>query len=119
MRWDRIGKRPGWRASIRARCVFGVFVLMGALSGWRRCCRACDFAEVDPKQRGWDGTEVIAAVVVGGTAISGGRGTMLGSSAGRGAAGNHRAGDGVLTRQAQWEKAIQGIIILAAVARMD
>jgi len=53
---------------------------------------------------------------VGGTAISGGRGTMLGSLVGVALLGTIGAAMVFLTRQAQWDKAIQGIIILVAVA---
>lgn len=73
------------------------------------------FAEVDPKSG--DGLELqaIAAVVVGGTAISGGRGTMLGSLVGVALLGTIGAAMVFLTSEAQWDKAIQGIIILVAV----
>ena len=60
--------------------------------------------------------KVIAAVVVGGTAISGGRGSMTGTVLGvilLGAIGPALTFLGV---SAYWERAIQGLIILAAVA---
>ncbi len=60
--------------------------------------------------------EAIAAVVVGGTAISGGRGTMVGSFIGVALLGTIGAAVVFVTRQAQWDKAIEGAIILAAVA---
>ena len=59
---------------------------------------------------------VIAAVVVGGTAITGGRGTLLGTLLGvilLGAIGPALTFLGV---SAYWERAIQGAIILVAVA---
>ena len=73
------------------------------------------FPQVDPKSG--DGLELqaIAAVVVGGTAISGGRGTMFGSLVGVALLGTIGAAMVFLTSEAQWDKAIQGIIILAAV----
>ena len=60
--------------------------------------------------------KVIAAVVVGGTAITGGRGTIAGTVLGvvlLGAVGPALTFLGV---SAYWERAIQGAIILAAVA---
>jgi rhamnose transport system permease protein len=95
--------------------VFGVFVLMGVLVGLGAILQSVRFAEVDPKSG--DGLELraIAAVVVGGTAISGGRGTMLGSLVGVALLGTIGAAMVFLTREAQWDKAIEGIIILAAV----
>lgn len=95
--------------------VFGVFVLMGVLVGMGAVLQSVRFPQVDPKSG--DGLELqaIAAVVVGGTAISGGRGTMLGSLVGVALLGTIGAAMVFLTREAQWDKAIQGIIILAAV----
>ncbi len=60
--------------------------------------------------------EAIAAVVVGGAAISGGRGTMVGSFIGVALLGTIGAAMVFLARQAQWDKAIEGAIILTAVA---
>jgi rhamnose transport system permease protein len=60
--------------------------------------------------------KVIAAVVVGGTAITGGRGTLAGTILGvilLGAIGPALTFLGV---SAHWERAIQGAIILVAVA---
>jgi rhamnose transport system permease protein len=95
--------------------VFGVFVLMGILVGLGAILQSVRFAEVDPKSG--DGLELqaIAAVVVGGTAISGGRGTMFGSLVGVALLGTIGAAMVFLTSEAQWDKAIEGIIILAAV----
>ena len=61
--------------------------------------------------------KVIAAVVVGGTAITGGRGTLAGTVLGvvlLGAIGPALTFLGV---SAYWERAIQGAIILVAVGR--
>lgn len=98
------------------RVVFGVFVLMGALVGLAALLQSVRFAEVDPKSGDGLELEVIAAVVVGGTAISGGRGTLFGSLIGVLLLGTISAALVFLIKQAQWDKAIQGVIILAAVA---
>ena len=95
--------------------VFGVFMLMGILVGLAALLQSVRFAEVEPLSGDGKELEVIAAVVVGGTAISGGRGTMLGSLVGVALLGTIGAAMVFLTREAQWDKAIQGIIILAAV----
>jgi rhamnose transport system permease protein len=60
--------------------------------------------------------QVIAAVVVGGTAISGGRGTLVGTLIGVALLGTIGPALVFLGAQPQWEKAFQGAIILAAVA---
>jgi ribose/xylose/arabinose/galactoside ABC-type transport system permease subunit len=98
------------------RVVFGVFVLMGALVGVAAMLQSVRFAEVDPNSGTGLELEVIAAVVVGGTPITGGRGTMIGSLIGVALLGTIGAAMVFLTRQAQWDKAIEGAIILAAVA---
>jgi rhamnose transport system permease protein len=96
------------------RVVFGVFVLMGALTGLAALLNAVRFSSI-PGNAG-QGLELkaVAAVVVGGTAITGGRGRLLGTLIGvalLGAIGTALTFAGV---NPFWEKAIQGGIILAA-----
>jgi rhamnose transport system permease protein len=114
-------------AGIRPRrVVFGVFVVMGALAGLAALLSAVRFSDVDPNSGLGLELQVIAAVVVGGVAISGGRGTLIGSLVGVALLGsigpalvflgaNLPAGMEWLGKP-QWEKAIQGLIILLAVA---
>jgi rhamnose transport system permease protein len=59
---------------------------------------------------------VIAAVVVGGTAISGGRGTLAGTLLGVALLGAIGTALTFLGAEAHWERAIQGLVILVAVA---
>ncbi len=113
-------------AGIRPRrVVFAVFVTMGALAGLAALLNAVRFADVDPNSGAGLELQVIAAVVVGGVAVSGGRGTLAGSCDRRRLARLDRAGPrlpghqsppGVPGAKPQWEKAIQGLIILLAVA---
>jgi len=98
------------------RVVFGVFVLMGALAAVAALLNAIRFPHVDASAgRGLE-LQVIAAVVVGGTAIAGGRGTMLGTLIGVALLVSIAPALTFLHLQAQWERAIQGLIILLAVA---
>ena len=60
--------------------------------------------------------KVIAAVVVGGTSITGGRGTIAGTTLGVILLGDIGPALTFLGVSAYWERAIQGAIILAAVA---
>src|SRR5438094_2171920 len=60
------------------RVVFAVFVLMGALGGLAAVLDAVRFADVEASARTGLEMQIIAAVVVGGVAISGGRGTLCG-----------------------------------------
>lgn len=104
-------------AGIRTgRVTFAVFVAAGALTGLAASLNAVRFSQI-PSNAGL-GLEmkVIAAVVVGGTAITGGRGNVTGTLLGvvlLGAIGPALTFLGV---SPYWERAIQGAIILTAVA---
>jgi rhamnose transport system permease protein len=104
-------------AAIRPRrVVFGVFVIMGALAGLASLLSAVRFADVDPNSGTGLELQVIAAVVVGGVSISGGRGTLIGTLIGVALLGSIGPALVFLGTKPQWEKAIQGLIILLAVA---
>jgi rhamnose transport system permease protein len=94
--------------------VFGVFLLTGVLVGLAALLNAVRFAAV-PSNAGI-GLELkaIAAVVVGGTAITGGRGTLVGTLIGAALLGTIGTGLTFMGINPFWEKAIQGAIILAA-----
>ncbi len=104
-------------AGIRPQAVtFAVFVLMGALVGLASLLNAVRFADVDPKTGTGLEMQTIAAAVVGGVAISGGRGTLWGVLAGVLLLAAIAPALVFLQMPPQWEKAIQGGIILLAVA---
>jgi rhamnose transport system permease protein len=104
-------------AGIRPRrVVFSVFVAMGALTGLYSLLNVVQFPAVDPKTGSGLEMQVIAAVVVGGTAVSGGRGTMLGTLIGVLLLGTISPALVFLHASPEWEKAIQGGVILLAVA---
>lgn len=97
-----------------SRVVFNVFVVMGVFTGLAAILNAVRFSVVPSNAGVGMELKVIAAVVVGGTAISGGRGTLLGTLIGvalLGTIGNALTFAGI---NPFWEKAIQGAIILAA-----
>ena len=97
--------------------IFGVFVLMGALTGLAALLNAVRFSAV-PSNAGI-GLELkaIAAVVVGGTAITGGRGTLVGTLIGAALLGTIGTALTFAGINPFWEKAIQGAIILAALCQ--
>ena len=99
-----------------ARVTFLVFMLMGALVGLASLLNAVRFSTV-PSNAGI-GLELkaIAAVVVGGTAITGGRGTLIGTLIGVALLGTIGTALTFVGINPFWEKAIQGAIILAALA---
>ena len=96
--------------------VFAVFVAMGALTGLASLLNAVRFAEVDPNSGLGLELQVIAAVVVGGVAVSGGRGRLLGVLIGVAFLGSIGQALTFLHAEAQYEKAAQGLVILLAVA---
>ena len=104
-------------AGIRPRRVeFGVFAVMGSLIGLASLLGAARFAVVDPAAGTGLELAVIAAVVVGGVAISGGRGTLIGTLLGTLLLVTIRPALVFFGAEPYWEKAIQGAIILLAVA---
>ena len=96
------------------RVVFGAFVLLGALTGLAALLNAIRFSAV-PSNAGL-GLELkaVAAVVVGGTAITGGRGRLVGTLIGAALLGTIGTALTFAGINPFWEKAIQGAIILAA-----
>ena len=99
-----------------ARVTFGVFVLTGALTGLAALLNAVRFDQVPANAGLGLELKVIAAVVVGGTAITGGRGTIAGTLLGVILLGAIGPALTFLGFSAYWEQAIQGAIILAAVS---
>ncbi len=103
-------------AGINARAVvFAVFVCMGALSGLAALLDAIRFSDVQSNAGVGIELKAIAAVVVGGTSIQGGRGSLLGTLLGVAILGAIGPALTFLGVNAFWEQAMQGAIILAAV----
>ncbi len=98
------------------RVVFGVFVASGILTGLASLLNAVRFADVDPNSGAGLELQAIAAVVVGGASVNGGRGTVLGTIAGVLLLASIGPALVFFKIQPQWERAIQGLVILAAVA---
>jgi rhamnose transport system permease protein len=97
-----------------SRVVFAVFALVGALTGLAALLNAVRFSSV-PSNTGI-GLELkaVAAVVVGGTAIRGGRGTLAGTLVGAALLGTIGPALTFAGINPFWEKAVQGAVILAA-----
>ncbi len=95
--------------------LFGVFTLMGALTGLAALLDAVRFSDVQGNAGVGLELKAIAAVVVGGASINGGRGTLVGTLLGVGLLGTIGPALTFLGINPFWEKAIQGGIILAAI----
>lgn len=98
------------------RVVLSTFVITGALTGLSATLNSVRFNQI-PSNTGL-GLElkVIAAVAIGGTAITGGSGTIVGTVLGVVLLGSIGTALTFLNVSTYWEKAIQGGIILAAIA---
>lgn len=94
---------------------FLVFVFLGALTGLAAMMNVAQSPQVQPLSGSGLELKVIAAVVVGGVAISGGRGNLWGAFAGLLLLACVSPALTHLHVEAYWEKAIQGAIILLAV----
>lgn len=103
-------------AGIRPQLItFLVFVFIGALTGLAAMMNLAQSPQVQPLSGAGLELKVIAAVVVGGVAISGGRGNLWGAFAGLLLLACVSPALTHLHIEAYWEKAIQGAIILLAV----
>src|SRR5215813_2341569 len=96
------------------RVTFLIFVLMGALVGLAALLNAIRFSTVPSNAGVGLELKAIAAVVVGGTAITGGRGTLAGTLVGVALLGTIGTALTFAGINPFWEKAIQGAIIIAA-----
>jgi rhamnose transport system permease protein len=93
---------------------FSVFAVIGALTGFSAALNSVRFNQIPTNAGLGLEMKVIAAVVVGGAAITGGKGSVIGTVLGvilLGAIGPALTFLGV---SAYWERAVQGAIILAA-----
>jgi rhamnose transport system permease protein len=92
------------------------FATLGALTGLAAVLNAMRFNQVPANTGLGLELKVVAAVLVGGTAITGGRGTIAGTVLGVVLLGAISPALTFLGVSAYWERAIQGAIILVAVA---
>lgn len=97
------------------RTTFRVFVLMGLLTGLAAVLNLVQSPQVQPNCGDGLDLKTIAAVVVGGVAISGGRGTIWGVLLGMLLLANVNPALTHFHQPPYWEKAIQGLVILLAV----
>ena len=97
------------------KVVFWVFVLAGALTGLAALVNAVRFSDVPANSGNNMELKAIAAVVVGGTPITGGRGSLPGTLIGVALLGSIGPALIFLGINPYWEKAIQGAIILITV----
>ncbi|WP_407571509.1 ABC transporter permease [Deinococcus altitudinis] len=103
------------------RTKLGVYALSGLLAGLAGVILAAQFGAGQPTEGvGWELT-AIAGVVVGGTLLSGGRGSLLGTMVGVTLLGlvfnvlNFENGKGVISIDVFWQNVIRGVFLLVVV----
>jgi len=89
---------------------------MGALTGLAALLSSIQFIDVQTNAGVGLELTAIAAVVVGGTAVSGGRGTLVGTLTGVALLATVGPALTFLGAHAAWERALHGAIILVAVS---
>jgi rhamnose transport system permease protein len=99
-----------------ARVIFCVFTLTGVLTGAAAFLNAARFNQIPSNAGIGMEMQVIAAVIVGGISVNGGRGSVLGALLGVVLLGMIGPALTFLGISAYWERALQGAIILTAVA---
>jgi rhamnose transport system permease protein len=99
-----------------ARITCSVFALAGALTGLAALLNSVRFNQIPSNAGIGLEMKVIAAAVVGGAAVRGGQGNLAGTLLGVALLGAIGPALTFLGVNAYWEKALQGSIILAAVA---
>ncbi len=97
------------------RVTFFLFVMMGVLTAAAAFLASIRFPQIQTNAGVGFELQVVAATVVGGTAVSGGRGTLVGTLLGVLLLGTVGTALTFLHVSAHWERALQGAIILVAV----
>jgi len=105
-----------WLAGVPIRSItLGIYVVMGALAG---LCGAILTARLNgalPTAGELFELDAVAAVVIGGTSLQGGSGTIAGSVLGAFLIGTLNNGMSLMTIPEFYQKVIKGVIIVAAV----
>lgn len=103
------------------RTIFSVYVISGTLAGLAGVILASQFGAGQPIEGiGWE-LFAIASVVVGGTLLSGGKGSVLGTLAGALLLGviftilNFENGMGWISLSAYWQSVVRGLFLLVVV----
>ncbi|MGQ9472568.1 MAG: ABC transporter permease [Candidatus Caldatribacteriaceae bacterium] len=91
------------------------FIIVAILAGLSGCIQFARFASVDPLRGQGMELEAIAATVVGGTLMSGGHGSLIGTLFGVLLIGMVRSGLVMSGAPAYWYQAFVGIILIVAV----
>ncbi len=105
-----------YTAGIRVtRLKFGSYVMMGALAGLAGMTLTSSMAASEPFAGSWYELEAIAVVVMGGTALNGGRGTVMGTVLGAVLLGVVANAINLLGISANYQTFVVGAMIMTAI----
>ncbi|UCH33099.1 MAG: ABC transporter permease [Armatimonadota bacterium] len=109
-------EEAAWLSGINvSRVKLAVYTISGLLSGLSGMILAARLASGDPKSGIGQELDAIAAVVVGGTSLFGGKGTILGTLVGALIIGVLNNGLNLLNIESYWQPVVKGGVILLAV----
>jgi len=109
-------EEAAWLSGINvSRVKLAVYVISGLLAALAGMLLSARLASGDPKTGIGQELDVIAAVVVGGTSLFGGRGTVLGTVVGALIIGVLNNGLNLLDISSYWQPVVKGAVILLAV----
>lgn len=97
------------------RILIGVYALTGALSGLAGIVLSSRVMSASPATGAGYELDAIAAVVIGGTSLSGGRGSISGTIVGALIIGVMNNGLDLLNVSSYWQQIVKGVIIILAV----
>ncbi len=109
-------EEAAWLSGINvARVKLAVYIISGTLAGLASMILAARLASGDPKTGMGMELDAIAAVVVGGTSLFGGKGSVLGTLVGALIMGVLNNGLNLLNISSYWQPVVKGGVILLAV----
>ena len=109
-------EEAAWLSGINvARVKLAVYIISGTLAGLSSMVLAGRLASGDPKTGMGMELDAIAAVVVGGTSLFGGKGSVLGTLIGALIMGVLNNGLNLLDISSYWQPVVKGVVILLAV----
>jgi ribose/xylose/arabinose/galactoside ABC-type transport system permease subunit len=92
-----------------------VYILVSFLAGVSGLLYVMRFASAAPRSGDQLTLEAVAAVIIGGASLLGGKGTIAGALVGSLIIGTLRTGLVILGVQAYWQFAAVGLVVIAAV----
>lgn len=98
------------------RVVIGVYALMGLLCAVAGMMLASKIGVADVKAGEWYELNAIAACVIGGASLMGGRGTVIGALLGALIMESINNGMSMMNMESHWQYVVKGAVLVAAVA---